>query len=342
MLLLLPCIAISCISKKSLNNIDDEYLHIDGRRYDYLLSKLDKIEEFTLFLQLHDNGDANNLEGIELLTNLKKLTIIEEKSWFDLSSVDYSPLNKLKNLKKLDFYYVTLNEFPDFSGIPSLEWIWIYRCNLLTMNGFEKAKQIRQLDIVFENYYFGDFKPVSELANLEILSISGSNYINDEWENTAIRIADLSGLSKLKILGLGNVKNIDLEGIQNMPNLEILYLDNDANIMNVHTLAELKHLRELHGLVISSAVPSLNFLGSMTSLSDLDIYGRGRGNTIDITPLKNLSDLEYLGLFHFTITNFHILDNLPKLRMVYTYGSDFYPENNNRLKNAGVYYVHDR
>ena len=335
--------------------LEDQYLIIGGRRYDYKLSELHKVSEFTLWLQPYgaptpigmDKG-SYSLEGIELLKNVNKLTIRgvnrynmrEENKWPDISGIDFSHLSALKGLWMLRFYFVAFDAIPDFSGIHSLDEIWFDDCIIISMDELEKNRQIRHLSISLLNNYLGDFKPISGLINLDFLRISGSVYINEERKNTVIRVADLSGLTKLRHLRMGNFNSVDFGGIKNLPSLEILEINEIKDIINIQDIAGLKNLKELTNLSISSNVLSLDFLGSMTSLSELDIYGSGK--TIDITPLKNLSNLENLGLYNFTITNFHVLDEFPKLEKVFTIGSKFYPENNNRLKNAGVYYVHDR
>jgi internalin A len=340
---------ISCTRNKPQNivqtdnNTDtDEYLHIGGLFYNYKLSELSKINHIRLILHPHSDEASNSFEGIELLENLEKLSITginypisEDSSWTgaDISGIDFSPLKSLKKLKQINFFYTTLNEIPDLSGIISLKEFQVYCCTIISLKGIEKAKQIKQLDINFANDYFSDFTIISYLKELEKLDISTSYQGRKEWEKYTFHLADLSGLTGLKSLCIGHYSSIDLAGIHNLSNLEYLSIS-ESNMINIQEIAYLRNLQRIHSL--SVPVTSLVFLASLTKMIDLRLDGNG--NTIDIEPLINMVNLEELGLINFTITNFQVLDDLPKLELVITHGSNFFPEDNNKLKHARVSY----
>ena len=136
-----------------------------------------------------------SLEGIELLQNASRLTIRGinrynmrgENLWPDISGIDFSPLSALKSLKRLSFLTVMFNEIPDFGNISSLDELWFEGCIIILA--------------------------ISGLTSLNYLGISGSNYIDEEWESTVIRTADFSELMELRHFRAGNYNSIDLGGI---------------------------------------------------------------------------------------------------------------------------------
>jgi hypothetical protein len=349
-LVFLMFVLTSCAVKK-VQNIShaavDEYLYIGGLRYELKLPELDRITDFSLKLHPTDEKASNSLEGIELLKNLEKLNIKgvnywvdKENSWMgtDISGIDFSPLKSLKKLKKLEFFDAVLNEIPDLSEIPSLEFIDFYRCEIISLNGIEKVNQIKRLEFDFENDYLGDFTVFSKLTKLEKLSIFHCYSGSKEMKKYTFQLTDLSGMKGLKSLSLGYFGTIDLSGIQNLSNLEYLSLAK-ANVTNIQEISLLRNLQTLDDLNIPVSVTSLNFLAPLTKLIKLGLYGNG--NTIDIDPLKNIINLEQLMLFNFTILNFHVLDTLTKLSFVITPDSKFLPEDNNKLKHAEVFYSNE-
>jgi hypothetical protein len=333
------------------NASTDEYLYIGGFRYNYKLSELDRITNFQLLLHPWDKKSSNSLEGIELLTNLTRLRIKQptiegedDSFWPDISGIDFSPLKSLNKLTELRISYAQLNEIPDFSGLPSLKEIVFYECRITSLNRIEKSDQIRILGINFANDYQGGFTLLLGLTGLEHLTVMYSSLLS---------MSDLAGMAGLKSLNLQLFNTIDLVGIRNLRSLEHLTLPKDANILNIQELAHLRNLQSIEGLNIPASVTSLDFLAPLSNLYVLRLYGTdsdhysmygygtGNGNTIDIEPLKSLVNLEILTLNGFTIRNFQVLDALPKLEVVYTYGSTFSPAENNKLKNVGVGYFPD-
>jgi len=283
-------------------------------------------------------GGSQSLAGIERLKSITSLTIQGVGSWPTVSEIDFSPLNVLVNLRRLRFYALTFDTIPDLSGMPLLEEVE-FGCRITSVEGLEKARQLRRLNISLHNNYFEGFRPLSEMPNLDSLVISGFNSSGEEWESAAIRVADLSGLTGLRFLQIENFSLIDLGGVRNLTSLEILELDEKRNMANVQEVAGMESLRELICLVISPDITSLDFLRSLTSLSSLTLCGSG--NTIDISPLRSLPQLEQLYLISFTIRNFQVLDDVPNLNFVYTNNSSFSPQGNNTLKNPHIHHMND-
>lgn len=338
--ILFLCAVLSCKEKRPQA---DEYLQIGGRRYEYKLSELSGIREFTLWLQPElapsaVGGGSQSLKGIEQLGSITSLTIQGASSWPNVSEMDFSPLNALSNLRRLRFYALTFDKIPDLSGLPLLEELE-FGCRIATLDGLEKVQQVKRLNISFHNNYFGGFGQLSELSTLDSLIISGFNSTGEEWEKTVIRAADLSGLKELRFLQIENFNLIDLGGVQNLSSLEILELDEKRNMANVRDVAGAVSLRELICLVVSPDITSLDFLRPLTNLSSLTLCGKG--NAIDVTPLGSLPALEQLHLIGFAVRNFQVLDNAPTLNFVYTYDSSFSPQSSSTLRNPRIHYMHD-
>jgi len=340
-LILLPLSCTKTKAKKSVETditANDEYLHIGGLRYNHKLSELDGITGFWIKLHPLDKEYSNSLDGIELLENITELTIMgvgEMDSLQYISDIDFSPLKSLKKLKELRIAYLILNEMPDLSGIPSLESVYIQRCKILSLNGIEKANQIKQLKFLFFKGFLGDFSVLSALTKLEDLTFY-YEFGGEEMEDYIFHVSDLSGITGLKYLYLGHFSNVDLDGIKNLSRLEYLGLSYDVKIVNIQELTWLRNLKKLNSLNIPTTDTSLSFLASLTNITELSLYGNN--NIIDIELLKNMINLEYLSLYNFKILNFQILDSLTKMENVYVFGSIFIPENNNKLKNVMVTY----
>jgi hypothetical protein len=323
------------------NNVNNDIFYIGGLPVSY--SEIDGITDFRLDIYPMNEKSDNSLEGIELLVNITNLTIRgqgstdfgEEDSWHDINGIDFSPLKSLKKLKEIKIAYLILNEIPDLSGIPSLESVNILRCKILSLNGIEKANQIKKLKFTFFKGFSDDFSVLSALTKLEELTFY-YEYGGEEMENYTFHVSDLSGITGLKHLFLGHFSNVDFNGTKNLSRLEYLGLSRDVNIINIQELAWLTNLQTISKLTIPAHVTSLSFLTPLTNLTDLFLYGNE--NTIDIELIKNMKKLNQLMLANFTIINFQILDTLPELDNVMTYSSKFIPENNNKLKHAMVSY----
>jgi Leucine-rich repeat (LRR) protein len=294
----------------------------------------------SIYLDLNVRNGSKRLEGIELLKNLCSLSIsgfyvghpIAESTYLD--GIDFSPLNSMGNLERLHISYAKFTTIPDFGGIPSLKHLSFRNCEIKSMSRIENAKQIRSLSIDFLYLIPENLSLIFELTNLNYLKIEGGTLPDH------VKILSMSGISKMTELKELRIERniilpIDLDELKNLSQLESLSLVNML-VSDFQFIAGLKNLHYFGFHRIHDSVTSFDFLSSLVNLSFLEMSGNG--NTIDITHIRNMTKLEKIWLNNFSITNFHILDNLPELKNVFVEGSKFYPENNNRLKYAEVVY----
>jgi hypothetical protein len=327
------------VNTNANENIEnDEYLYIGGQRTIYKQAERDNITRISI--NLNTEKGNRSLEGIELLKNLRTLSISGQYIGHpiaritDISRIDFSPLNSLDNLENLYFDHASFTTIPDFSNIPSLEYLSFWLCQIKSMTGIENIQQIHKFYLKFWLSIPENLSLIFKLNNLNMLEITAD--LRDELrEETFIRIADMSGMTELRQLSIEGYQNIDLYGIQNLSQLEFLSLGN-KNEQNIQYLSELKKLTHFYYDGINPSIVSFDFLSSLNKLSFLKM--RASGNSIDITLLRNMRMLEEIWLLNFEIKKFHILNNLPELKKVYVYNSVFYPENNNKLKYAEVEY----
>ena len=163
----------------------------------------------------------------------------------------------------------------------------------------EKYKDAKCLLIEYYSYTaFADLTALSELTNLEYLSLCGQ--IND--------ISPLSSLTNLKYLSIDGYM-ADISSISALTNLEYLYLAGHFTDINaVSSLPKLKSLylygyfesiipisslTDLHYLELEGYFTDINPISSLTSLETLYLFGY----YTDITSVSSLTNLDYLSLF---------------------------------------------
>ena len=196
----------------------------------------------------------------------------------------------------------------------------------ITISGKKIAPDTKSLLLANKNLTNSDIAPLSQLSELESLSISG-NSVSD--------LAPISGLKKLNFLQISDNRISDLAPISGLSDLKTLYLDNNP-ISDFSPLYELGALRTLSmkGISISEdqlkqlqkALPDCSIftdieddgveeltLGGKTFSSDVtELDLRGLGLT-DISVLSKCTELTKLDLRDNSISDISALVDLQKL-----------------------------
>jgi Leucine-rich repeat (LRR) protein len=356
-------IGLSSTENQTLIGIDGEQgasdpgpnIIIGGHETDIRTSEINKLTYWAISIRPHDPSYSISLEGIEQLRFIENLTI----SGTDFSEIDFSPLRQLPYLKHLKIsdpigqLYLTqtgrevpdiasrLSHIPDLSGLDNLKSLEFNTYAFTTMDGIEACPLLESL-IFFDNVYpLTDIKAISQIKNLKELILHATD--------SDITIASLAGLSNLETLRIQHCNSIDFEGIEGFAQLRILRVEDGGLILhNVDRIGELTNLVELE-MPIQNSVDSLDFLSGLTKLEFLDLEGNYTKHIysdskqhirkqVDVTPLRNLSNLRVLVMQGFVVENFHVLDELPFLWHVNVDYTSFFPSENNKLRRNIVEY----
>ena len=153
-----------------------------------------------------------DLEGIQYLTNLTKLSLMKSEI------TDISPLKNLSNLNRLWIYNTLISDISPLKNLTNLE------------------------DLKLDRNKITDISPLRSLTNLETLQLN-NNKISD--------VSPLKSLTNLKNLHLDHNQITDISPLQNLANLEALWLIyNEINdISDLKSLTNLSALLIEHNQI---------------------------------------------------------------------------------------------
>ena len=152
------------------------------------------------------------------------------------------------------------------------------------------------------NYPLGnleDIEFVSEMKNLKILEIC---------LNSVENIEPVKDLKKLEELSLWENKISDVSAVSGLNKLERLYLG-DNDISDISAVENLKRLKKLN-IFCNFKISDLSPLKKLTELEWLSV---DNNNITDISDLKDLKNLTYLNLRANNISDVEILKSLKEL-----------------------------
>jgi internalin A len=143
-----------------------------------------------------------------------------------------------------------------------------------------------------------DLSVLSELNNLEILVMSGTNIFD---------LSPLTKLKKLSYIDFSNTNVTDLAPLKNLDNLIRI----DAYGCEMSDLSYLEKLKSIEILLINSkTVSDFSFLKGLTNLNIVSLAG---SNFDDITNISELSNITYLDISVTNIENINLLKNLKNI-----------------------------
>ena len=277
---------------------------------------------------------ALNIENTPNLVSIKNLNELKELEQLHISVFLYSKenqiqkINELKNLKYIKISNLTISSLELLFNLRSIEKLILWECKVITCKGIEnfeklntlellKCKIIKDVDLLgdlikLKKIYirepeFSNFDFLEKLINLESLEI-----ISTPIEN----ITPLRSLINLKYLNLSNnrrIKKIDV--ITVLKGLRTLLIEG-SSIEDFIFLKELKNLKYLSlkklDNYISIDLSPIGFLQQLTYL-EFSCYHLN----IDISQIKELSNIEDLKIFSKQILNIELIANFSKLRKLY-------------------------
>lgn len=200
---------------------------------------------------------------------------------------------------------------------------------------------LREGDYIFafcifdaENYSKGNSKAECDVQ----ITLKGDyiNYINDVFERNVISyekrndIFVINGVAykyDVKELALNNVTNSDISKLTNCTNLKILKLSGE----DITDLSPLEGLISLEVLEVRSAgLENIYSIANLNNLKTLLIGGMDyngmvySGKLSDISPIKQLTNLESLTISDCPVDNIKVLYNMTKMRNLWIYKTEVY------------------
>ncbi len=218
--------------------------------------------------------DVSNLTGLEHATQLRTLSLPNERYRGRAAEGSISDLTPLAQLTQLTTLNLSDNNISDLTPLAQLT-------------------QLTRLYL--SNNNISDLTPLAQLTQLTRLYLSNNN-ISD--------LTPLAQLTQLTRLYLSNNNISDLTPLAQLTQLTKLNLSNN-NISDLTPLAQLTLLTELD--LANNNISDLTPLAQFTLLTRLDL---GFNNIIDVTPLAQLINLKFLFLSYNDISDFTPLAQL--------------------------------
>lgn len=220
---------------KNNNNID---LRFYGN---YSEDSIDwKSLSFVENLQI-DLWETNNLEGIEELLKLKKLTISKNVK----SSVSLKILDKLD---KIEILHTSISkDIETIGNLTNLKYLSLREIKSKNLDFLSKLENLNEIWLSLGSYK--DINGITHLKNLQKLSIHQIRDFNNEELNSVI-----SNCKNLTALELQNLKNLSgINFIKELYNLSYLYFESNKNIK---TFKDIKVSNSLKTFVTSNSRPA--------------------------------------------------------------------------------------
>ncbi|MCL1823553.1 MAG: leucine-rich repeat domain-containing protein [Oscillospiraceae bacterium] len=258
------------------------------------------------------NADVSDYNFLKYFESLESIIIS------NFRNTDMSCLSQMKNLKKLELHwqaglsYLPFAEFTILPELTGLETIFFFgeptdesgeiADYLSVLSGFKNLTSLNITSVgiaVSESPL--DLTPLSSLTQLKELSLNTS-LLGD--------LTPLGNLTELEILTINSQRDTDLSPLGNLKKLKSL----SFGVFGLSDISVIKNFTELEAFYLyTDSQFDISPLGSFTKLKTLHIKNFGNNEIYDLTPLKNLTELEELSLGSQSITDISPLENLVKL-----------------------------
>ena len=233
------------------------------------------------------NTDKYMYINIEQISHLKTLKRIDLDHYLYCDQETINIIGQLKELEEFKLGISYISTELDLAPLSSLTKLQKLRIILHKddddLSFLRRMKKLKEISIF-------SFKPF-DATELAALSNLEKAYLDDP-----ISLAPLGKLKRLRELEV-NSETIDLSGVGELESLRTLDLTN-TRIVDLSELADLTNLEELK---ISSSSEDQNNLPAPE---------------MDLSPLKNLSQLRELSIFHRRLTDVKDLQNLKQLKIL--------------------------
>lgn len=242
-------------------------------------SSLSNIGDFKNLTSLNlDSGYLENIDSLSKLKNLETLRIYDGNTINDFSV--------LYDMPQLEYLYLDCSKLRNIGFIenmPKLTDLHIWNSEVLEIDSIKNCKNtLKTLDLSY-NYKVKNYDAVSELTNLESLSL----YVDYSFDDP-IPVPQLKNMPNLTRLLLGHFD--DLSELKNAPGLTSLTLYDiyASDFSSLESLQELTSLSLYDMSLEPSVFDSVMKLTNLTSISldDSHVWG----NVEELLSLPNLME----------------------------------------------------
>jgi len=259
----------------------------------------EEIFEFTwienLILGLHMNYHIYEFEGkrgcklktipteIIKLNNLKSLSLSGTPFGGTKPEIDnFEILRELKNLVFLDLTNTKLKNIEFINDLDNLKHLQI---GLTEIEDYSPLKYKTDLiSLTIGDNLIESLEFLKDLNNLEALSLT---------TNKLTSLNHLEDKSKLKRLCICNNEIKDYSNLKHLENLEI-FCNGSIN----HRIEDLEHNTKLKEFTTEKIDQSgLNKISNFIQLDKVDIWNYN-GDIVDVSPLKNVAEIQIYGSFN--------------------------------------------
>jgi len=254
-----------------------------------------------------DNGnkyitDITPIKGLSKLISLE----INELNASQNSPIDLLLLEKLTNLKELDFTNTKITNTPALIVLQQIEKINFTNSAVADLSFLESMPLITELILDGTNHTFVDYTPLTSLKKLKTLSIQE----NSQATNANVQILEkLIGLKEINISKCDKITNISF--LSGAKNLKELYAENCkvlTDISGVETLLKIKTIS-----LKNSPIEDLSALANKENLRDLDISNT---KVTNLSPLQTCVAMYKLDLSSTSITSLAPLSSMENLKKI--------------------------
>ena len=211
----------------------------------------------------------SDFSPLEKLTNLEKLNLSGMSGLRDVSTLAH-----LTNLKGLDLESTDVSDVSALARLTNLEWLHLRHTAVSDVSALAHLTNLETLNLWYTDV--SDVSVLAHLTNLETLNLRDTG-VSD--------VSALARLTNLETLSLGETGVSDVSALARLTNLETLYLGFTA-VSDVSALARLTNLEllNLRYTAVSDVSPLLGL-----SLSGSDREGSGIGLRLNGAPLSYAS-----------------------------------------------------
>lgn len=269
---------------RKLNLVEDSADNYEGVMHDISpITELVNLEELAIG-HYSAVSKIDSIDGLEVLTNLRKLTLANTK----VSNIE--PIAAFTELEYLNLLgAVEIVSFSPLENLTKLESLSISENFMITKQNLllhdirflAKMTKMRELDL--ERFQLFDISPIQGMLDLEVLEF-GYNTIQD--------ISPIANFKNLKVLSLTRNYIEDISVLEGLTNLEKLFLARN-DIVSINSLEQLTQLDRLSlsDNPIFDLSPLYGF--SNNKLSELYL-NKIEASCDDIEQLLNLDVSDYV------------------------------------------------
>lgn len=277
----------------------------------------------TLDLSYKDVTDISPLKGC---TSLRELDLEGNPSIADLSAIC-----SLSSLERLELSYCgidmdAIRQMRFFEGLTNLRYLGLKGAEAdVELSSIGSLEHLTALSVSIDSQH--DLNALARLENVEELSIiwdmETSSFDEDGRSFDPVDYSSLEAMKGLRSLHILSRWNVTAEMIKTLAKIDTLRSLNiegvPAYAQAYDVLSDLKQLDELH-IELTQEIASLSFLDELKSLKAL--YVLGALNTVDISPLGKLADIETLALRGMLIPDAAAIESLGALAYIDLSGCD--------------------